>query len=161
MAKKKMDLAAITEELAELQAEKANTAARIAELEQRLDSGELTVKELRITADELAEARSYMAALDRRLPALSNQRREIEEAERRARLVVLHEKEREAYAEYMAALRDLADGPQAAYLAAVRAVTDARGGATTGASNVIKAVVKQLRIDQQKRTLAARKAGGK
>ena len=144
---KKLDLDKIRKEAAELQAERADVAARMAELDRRLSDDSSSLAELRAAADELADRRHYTEALDRRLAGLANQQRQAEHEEKKARIAAAQEKEHEAYNRFCEAVEAFSEGPMKELLKANRAVTDAGGlSRARDARNVIEAVQKYLRI---------------
>ncbi len=144
---KKFDLEKIRKELAEVQAEKANVAARIAELDRRLNDDSSTLGELRAAGDEIADQRHYSRALEQREVGLTSQLKQAEEAEKQARLAALHEGQGEVKQEFREAVEQLAAGPMKALLDGDQEIRAAGGHPRTrDERKVIDGVHKYLRI---------------
>ena len=123
----KVTVGKLEKEHRELIEERAAQLARLQELDARLQSGDASLKELRVAADEMADVRSFVEALDRRLVAVGGQLRDLQAEERKARLAVLHAEEWDVFQEFCEAVDALQDGPMQLLIDAQRAVRDAGG----------------------------------
>jgi len=132
----------LEKEHAELLEERASQVARVQELDARLQSGDASLKELRVAADEMAEARRFVEALDRRSVAIGEQLRGLRQAEQRARLAVLHAEEQDAFLVFSDAVDQLQDGPMQLLLDAQKAVRD--GGGVPVCAHRARSVVKAV-----------------
>ena len=155
----KQTVGKLEKEHLELVEERARQVARLHELDARLDSGDASLKELRVAADELAEVRRFVEALDRRMVAVGQQLRELKEAERKARVAELHETEDAVFLEFCNAVDQFQDGPQQELLGIQKAIYDAGGFPQYRhrARGVVDAVTKFQRSELMHANMEARK----
>ena len=132
----------LEKEHAELLEERAGQVARLQELDARLQSGDASLKELRVAADEMAECRRFVEAIDRRLVAVGEQLRGLRQAEQKARVAVLHAEEQDAFRVFCEAVDALQDGPMQLLLDAQKAVRD--GGGVPVCAHRARSVVKAV-----------------
>ena len=163
MAKSKSTVGGLGKEKAELLEERASQLERLEELDGRLQSGDASLSELRVAADEMAQGRDFVEAIDRRLVAVGEQTRELERAELEARVAVLREVEDAAFLEFCQAVDALQGGPMRELLDAQRAIKDAGGFYQYGHAirTVVKGVIKFQNLQSMRASMARqdRKAG--
>lgn len=156
----KVTVSGLEKEHRELIEERASQLARLQELDARLQSGDASLKELRLAADEMAECRRFVEALDRRLVAVGGQLRDLRDQERKARVAVLLDEEQDVFQEFCEAVDALQDGPMQLLLDAQKAVRDAGGFPEHAhrARKVFDAVNKFQRMELTVANIQARKA---
>ena len=123
----KLTVGKLEKEQLELVEERAVQVARLQELNMRLESGDASLAELRTAADEMAEIRDFLKAIDLRSVAVGDQLRDLRDQERKARVAVLHAEEQDVFDQFSEAVDAFQDGPMTLLLDVHKRVTDAGG----------------------------------